>query len=504
MVEVDVVEVVLLGGKDGHDLVAYVKRGVTTLLEQLHHVRTVVELVLRGGVEVRAELGEGLLLAIAREVEPQRTRLLLHGLDLRVTADAGHGDAHVDRWALALEEEVRLQIDLAVGDGDHVRRDVSGDIALLRLDDGERRERSAAVGVGHLAGALEKPRMEVEDVAGVRLASRRTVKCERHLTIGDCLLGEVVIDDEDVPAMMLGVRRVAKLVVVHEVLSDGGTRHGGDVLHWRRVGSGGGDDDRLVENAMQEQGLPDRGDRRGLLADGDVDADHVGLALVDDGVDGDGRLARLAVADDELALPAADGDHGVDCHETRLDRLADWLALHDAGSLELNRTTMRGVDGTEAVNGLAEGVDDAAEHGVTSGDVHDAASRAALVTLPDGVDITKEDGAYSVLVEVLGETVHASTGAAARELQEFASHGGTKASHAGDTVADLADHGRLLEIDHGSDGVELVAQGVHDFRRADSRLIGIGRAVCHCSSLPIKVDESVFLMLASCARTDAS
>ena len=165
---------------------------------------------------------------------------------------------------------------------------------------------------------------------------------------------------------------------------------------------------------------------------------------------------------------------------------------------------MRGVDGTEAVNGLAEGVDDAAEHGVTSGDVHDAASRAALVTLPDGVDITKEDGAYSVLVEVLGETVHASTSAAARELQEFASHGGTKASHAGDTVADLADHGRLLEIDHGSDGVELVAQGVHDFRRADSRLIGIGRAVCHCSSLPIKVDESVFLMLASCARTDAS
>ena len=56
------------------------------------------------------------------------------------------------------------------------------------------------------------------------------------------------------------------------------------------------------------------GDRGALLADRDVDAADLllriaglpGLALVQDGVDADGRLAGLAVADDQLTLAAAD------------------------------------------------------------------------------------------------------------------------------------------------------------------------------------------------------
>merc|ERR1719183_1141073 len=46
----------------------------------------------------------------------------------------------------------------------------------------------------------------------------------------------------------------------------------------------------------------------------EVDAgEGLGLGLlVDDGVDGDGGLACLTVTNDQLALPAADGDEGVD------------------------------------------------------------------------------------------------------------------------------------------------------------------------------------------------
>jgi hypothetical protein len=43
-------------------------------------------------------------------------------------------------------------------------------------------------------------------------------------------------------------------------------------------------------------------DRRALLPDRDVDALHALTLLVQDRVDRDGRLAGLAVADDELAL----------------------------------------------------------------------------------------------------------------------------------------------------------------------------------------------------------
>jgi len=52
--------------------------------------------------------------------------------------------------------------------------------------------------------------------------------------------------------------------------------------------------------------LDDLGDGRVLLADRDVDAEDALALLVDDGVEGDGGLARLAVPDDELALAAPD------------------------------------------------------------------------------------------------------------------------------------------------------------------------------------------------------
>ena len=46
--------------------------------------------------------------------------------------------------------------------------------------------------------------------------------------------------------------------------------------------------------------------RRFLLGDRHVDADDARPLLIEDRVDGDGGLAGLAVADDQLALAAAD------------------------------------------------------------------------------------------------------------------------------------------------------------------------------------------------------
>ena len=56
--------------------------------------------------------------------------------------------------------------------------------------------------------------------------------------------------------------------------------------------------------------------------------------LVDDRVDRDGGLAGLAVADDQLALAAADRDHRVDGLDAGLERLVDGLALDDARRLD--------------------------------------------------------------------------------------------------------------------------------------------------------------------------
>ena len=61
--------------------------------------------------------------------------------------------------------------------------------------------------------------MEVEHVARIGFAARRATQQERHLPIGDRLLGQVVVGDERVHA------------VVAEVLAHGAAREGRQELH---------------------------------------------------------------------------------------------------------------------------------------------------------------------------------------------------------------------------------------------------------------------------------
>lgn len=120
------------------------------------------QLILRGLVQIGTELGEGLQLAERGQVELQRTGNLLHLLDLRRAADSGHGNAYVDCRALTLEEQVGLQVDLTVGDGNDVRRDVGGDVAGLGLDDRQSRHGTETVLLVHLHSTPQQARMQVE------------------------------------------------------------------------------------------------------------------------------------------------------------------------------------------------------------------------------------------------------------------------------------------------------------------------------------------------------
>ena len=83
--------------------------------------------------------------------------------------------------------------------------------------------------------------------------------------------------------------------------------------------------------------------------------------LVDDRVDRDGGLARLAVADDQLALAAADRHHRVDRLQPGLHRLLDRLAIDDAGREALDLAELLRDDRALAVDRLAERVHDAAD-----------------------------------------------------------------------------------------------------------------------------------------------
>ena len=174
--------------------------------------------------------------------------------------------------------------------------------------------------VGQLGRSLEQARVSVEDIAGIRLAAGRAAEQERHLAIGNGLFGQVVIDAKRRPALL-----------VHEVFGHRAARVGRDVLQRRGIAGAGRHHDRIVHGAVAAEDI-DKSRRGGFfLGDRHVNADDARSLLVQDRVDGDRGLARLAVADDQLALAAADGDHGVDGLDARLQRLIDGLPAGDAG-----------------------------------------------------------------------------------------------------------------------------------------------------------------------------
>ncbi len=244
----DVVEEALGDAEQRDRLLGDRQRRVLRLLHQLGHELAALELLAGRVVEVGRELREGREFAVLRKVEADAAAELLDDLGLRGAADARHRDAGVDGGADAGVEQVGLEEDLAVGDRDHVGRDERGHVAGLRLDDRQRGERAGLALHGALGelldvlfvdarGALEQAAVEVEHVARIRLAARRTAQQQRDLAVRPGLLGQVVIDDQGV------------LAAVAEVLAHRAARVRGDVLHRRRFGRRGGDDDRVRHRA---------------------------------------------------------------------------------------------------------------------------------------------------------------------------------------------------------------------------------------------------------------
>ena len=245
---------------------------------------------------------------------------------------------------------------------------------------------------------------------------------------------------------------------VAEVLADRARRVRRDVEQRRRIRRGGGDDDRVAHRVGFFERPHDLRDRRLLLADRVVDADDAGVLLVEDRVDRDGGLAGLAVADDQLALAAADRHHRVDRLEAGLQRLLHRLAIDDAGRDALDRRELLRGDRALAVDRLAERVHDAAEQLVADRHRDDAAGPLDDVAFLDLLELAEEHRADALLFEVQRDAEHA-----VRELEHLAGHRVLDAVHARDAVADRDDAADLGDVDALRDARELGADELGDF-----------------------------------------
>jgi hypothetical protein len=187
-------------------------------------------------------------------------------------------------------------------------------------------------------------------------------------------------------------------------------------------------------------------DGRALLADGDVDAVELlafvgagvdGL-LVDEGVDGDGGLAGLAVADDQLALAAADGNSA----SIALRPVCTGSCTDLRGMMPGALTSTRGAGGLDralAVDRVAQRVDDAAQQALADGHVHDRAGALDGVAFLDlGVRAEDHDA------DVVGFEVERHALHAVGEFDHFAGLDLVQAVDAGDAVTDRQ-HGPTSE-----------------------------------------------------------
>merc|ERR1712020_456842 len=313
---------------DGH-LLLNGHGDVLALLQQLSEADTSVEKLLGSGVKIRPELGESCDLSVLSQLELHGPGHLLHRLGLGSGAHPGDGQTDVDGGSDTFVEQLGLQEDLTVSDGDDVGGDVGRHVTSLGLNDGESSEGAATHGIAHLGSSLQQTGVKVEDVTGVSLTARGTSQQQRHLSVGHGLLGQVVKDDDGVHA------------VVSEVLSHGHTRVGSQVLQGSSVRGGGGHHDGILQSISIVQPLDNLGHGGPLLSHGNVDAvQHLLLVsglveslLVDDGVNGDGGLTSLTVSNDQLTLTTANGHQAVHGLDTGLHGLLHGLPGDDAGGL---------------------------------------------------------------------------------------------------------------------------------------------------------------------------
>ena len=188
---------------------------------------------------------------------------------------------------------------------------------------------------------------------------------------------------------------------------------------------------------------------------------------------GDGGLAGLAVADDQLALAAADRGHGVDGLDPGLQRLVHGLAARRCPAPGPRAGGSRwSAIGALAVDRLAERVHDPAEQRVADRHRQDAPGRPDRAAPPRWrVDLPRTTAPIGLLVEVEGEAERAVL-----ELEQLVDRGHGQPGDPGDAVADLGDAAHLLGGDLGR-----VVGDVSLQRGGD--LVGVDGQLCHRVSL---------------------
>src|SRR6266702_3505941 len=294
--------------------------------------------------------------------------------------------------------------------------------------------------------ALPQARVQIEYVAWEGFAPGWPAKQQRNFAVGLRVLRKVVVKGHCVAP------------VIAEVLAHGARGVGRNVLQRSRLSGGGRHHDGIVHRARVGQGLHHLRDRRTLLPDSTVDANDVAAFLIDDGVQDDRGFARLAVADDQLALPAADRNHAVDCFDARLERLADRLAVEHAWSDALERIALLCQNGALAVHRLAKRIHNSAHQRFADRHGHNRVRALDDVAFLQFRRFAEQHHADLFFLEVQRDAVDL-----VRKGQHLAGHDLFQAMNARNAVADADNRANFVHRNGLLVVLNLLAQNLADF-----------------------------------------
>mmetsp|Transcript_108989 Transcript_108989/g.150728 ORF Transcript_108989/g.150728 Transcript_108989/m.150728 type:complete len:396 (-) Transcript_108989:302-1489(-) len=374
---------------------------VLLLVEELSKLLTSVKHVLGGGIQIGTELGESSDFSVLSEFELEGTRHLLHGLDLSGRTDTGHGKTDVNGGSLTLVEELGFKEDLTIGNGDNVSGDIGGHITSLGLNDGKSGQRTTTLRLVHLSCSFEETGMEIENITGVSLTTRRSSQKKGHLSVGNSLLGEIVIDNESV------------LAVVSEVLTDSATGVRSQVLKRSGLGGGSSNNDRVLEGIRVSEELDNVSNSGSLLTNSNVDRVELlvdlivieSRLLVKDSINSNSGFTSLSVTNDELTLASTNRHKSINGLKTSLHRLVDGLSRHDTGSLKFDSLSLIRINGTLTIDGVTKSINNSTEKTFTERNIDDGTSSLDNITFLDFSIVTQDDDTNVVSLKVEGHTL---------------------------------------------------------------------------------------------------
>ena len=203
----------------------------------------------------------------------------------------------------------------------------------------------------------------------------------------------------------------------------------------RALGSGGGNNDGILHRPRTGQFVYKLNNGSALLPYCDVNAKHVAVFLIYNGIYRYLRFSGLTVAYDKFTLTSAYRDHAVDRLDTCLQGHGNAFSFDYSGRFRLNWTCFRSLYGTFSVNGFAERVYNSAEHSFADGNGKNSACSFDLRAFANIVFVCKHGNGHGLVFEVLRHT-----DASVLKFEQFVCHAVSYAVNAGNAVSD-ADNG---------------------------------------------------------------